>query len=90
MRGVCELDKLWVIDFTVSGELWKRDGGDWKGNIGDVDVVSLFYSVTEYIETYWHSRFDLYVTTPFLGRPPIQCFPTLRALGKASTAYKML
>lgn len=52
VRDVCELDKSWVIDFTVSGELWQRDRGDWKGNIGDVDVVSLFYSVTEYIAAY--------------------------------------
>lgn len=42
-----------MIDFTVSGELWQRDRGDWKGNIDDVDdVVSLFYSVTEYIAAY--------------------------------------
>jgi len=42
-----------------------------KGVIGDVDVVSLFYSVTEYIAAYWYSRFDLYVMTPFLGCLPI-------------------
>jgi len=68
---MCELDKSWMIDFTVSGELWQRDGEDWKGNIDDVNVVSLFYPATEYIAAYWYSRFGLYVATPFLGRPPI-------------------
>jgi len=49
----------------------RRDGGGLKGDIDDVDVVSLFYPVTEYIAAYWYSRFDLYVTTPVLGHPPI-------------------